>query len=199
MSDKKREFMEKRKKRKAQNRVIIGAVVLVAIVGVALFTVLNQDTAVASRWEGGDYNIGRQIDYSDQLITMTDVELQVEDGKVLIPLDEVIENRLVYYEYNQGGTRLPMLSYISPSGRLVSAVAYCEPCRSESFHIDERQLVCDTCNTRWFLTDLRGLSGGCPDHPPEQMNYEVIDGMIVISEEDILSWVPRDYAAMEGF
>jgi hypothetical protein len=198
LSIKKQEFMEKRQKRRAANRVVIGVFVLVALFGVVVFTTLNSSIPTAKRWEGGTYNIGKQVDYSGKRISMTDIDNQVENGKVVFPLASVVESSFIATEYKKDLTRLPLLAFISPAGRLVVGIGYCEPCRSESFHIDGKDLVCDTCRTRWQLNDLRGLSGGCPNYPPEELNYEVIDGMVVISEADILSWVPREFSEMEG-
>lgn len=195
---KKQEFLEKRQKRRSTNRVVIGIIALVALFGVVSFAILNLNSPTVKRWEGGTYNIGKQMDYSGKRIAMTDIDYTLEDGKLQFPVAEVVDNSFIFTEYQQDRNRLPILAFISPAGRLVAAVSYCEPCRSESFHIDGRDLVCDTCRTRWQLNDLRGLSGGCPNYPPEELNYEVIDGMVVISEADILSWVPREFSEMEG-
>jgi hypothetical protein len=200
VSKKKKEFLEKKRKRRSANRVVIGVFIAMAVFIIVSFTVINSNNtpAIANRWEGGTYNIGRQVDYSGKRIAMTDIELKVEDGKVMYPLDAVIQNSFIYTEYDKNQFRLPLMAFISPSGRVVAAVSYCEPCRSESFHIDGRDLVCDSCRTRWQMSDMRGISGGCKEYAPEELNYEVIDGMVVISEKDIMSWVPRSYQPMEG-
>jgi uncharacterized membrane protein len=158
----------------------------------------NNAPTIAKRWEGGTYNIGQQVDYLGSRVAMTDIKLEIEDGKVMFPLDAVIQNSFIFTEYDQDRFRLPLMAFIHPSGRLVAAVSFCEPCRSESFHIDGRDLVCDSCRTRWAIADFRGISGGCKEYAPEELNYEVIDGMVVISEKDIMSWVPRSYQPMGG-
>jgi uncharacterized membrane protein len=201
VSKKKKEFQEKREKRRFANRVVIGVVVVLFAFIIVSFAMRNSGdniSTIANRWEGGTYNIGKQVDYLGKRVAMTDIELQVDKGKVMFPVEAVVDNSFIYSEYTNERTRLPLMAFISPSGRLVAAVSYCEPCRSESFHIDGRDLVCDSCQTKWQIADLKGISGGCKEYAPEELNYEVVDGMVVIDEADILSWVPRSYQSMEG-
>jgi len=75
---------------------------------------------------------------------------------------------------------------------VVGAVSYCEPCRSSSFHIRDNELVCDSCYTRWEIETLKGIAGGCMAYPPEEINYQADNGMIILDENDIRSWTPRD-------
>jgi hypothetical protein len=67
----------------------------------------------------------------------------------------------------------------------------CEPCQSESFHISGDELVYDSCNTKWTLNELQGVSGGCALYPPEELNYRVVDGKVLILESDLQAWTPR--------
>lgn len=115
------------------------------------------------------------------------VEARVEEGQIRVPLREIEQRRLVKFSY--GGTLL--LAYVAPSGKVVAAVSMCEPCNSTSFHIEENQLVCNTCYTRWELEDLRGIQGGCLEYPPDELPSRAEDGSLVIPEEVVASWRPR--------
>lgn len=98
------------------------------------------------------------------------------------------------YQQAAGGNILPLLAYIAPSGRLVVATSFCEPCRSVKFHFEGNQLVCDTCFTRWDLNTLLGVSGGCISYPPEEVTAEVRGDQIFVPKADLEAWVPRGYA-----
>ncbi len=39
------------------------------------------------------------------------------------------------------------LAYIAPDGKLVTAVSFCEPCRSTRFHVVGYNIFCNTCGT----------------------------------------------------
>ncbi|MBZ4686651.1 MAG: hypothetical protein PWQ96_1975 [Clostridia bacterium] len=189
---KRAEFISGKQRSRRSNRLVIVIFVLVAVVGVGWFAYLTRDTAVLPRrYEGGSYNIGKTPDYKGRTISMTDISNRVRDGKIIISLQEVIDNSIIYSEYQNAGERKAITSFITPAGRLIVAIAMCEPCRSERFHIEENILVCDTCGTRWYLNDLRGISGGCPQYPPEELPYEVQDGKIFIPEDIVKEWQPR--------
>ncbi len=49
------------------------------------------------------------------------------------------------------GGSLPLIAYIAPSGSLVVASSFFEPCRSNSFHIEGEEIVFGACGTRWDL------------------------------------------------
>lgn len=196
MSQKKKEFMEKQNKKIGGNRVFTGVLVFLVIIAAAgAYIKINGETPDAVRWEGGNYTFEQSVDYTGKIVTQTNIELMVEDGKAIIPLEHVSDNGFIYTEYNKDGFRLPLMSYINPSGRLVAAISFCEPCRSQSFHINGDQLICDSCNTRWELATMKGIMGGCMDYPPEEIDYEVVDGNIIIKEQDIRLWTPRDLSA----
>jgi uncharacterized membrane protein len=138
--------------------------------------------------------------YSKGPIEMTSVEPAVADGYVTIPLAEVKARKLASFQYEAvrvpdekgGETALPLLSYIAPSGRVVTAVSLCEPCKSTTFHTEiDGTLVCNVCGTKWDLENLKSVSGACGDYPPLEIANEVEGDLIRIKEADLLSWKPR--------
>lgn len=190
--EKKREFMEQATRYRGPNRVIIFTFLLAAVVLVgAFYAATRSDVAVPRRWEGGSYNVGRQYNYKGQVISMTDIENTYAGGKISFSLEDVQKYKITYLDIYEGAPVDALVSYISPAGRLVVAVAMCEPCRSQRFHIDNNILVCDTCGTRWFLNDLRGISGGCPQYPPEELPYEVNGDTVTVDASLLADWSPR--------
>ena len=171
-----------------------GKILLFILVAVALPVswLLFRD---APRSEAGRAGRGTQVmerlDYQNQSIAMTKVTADLSQGSVSIPLDIVKKNKLVYFEYTRPGGRIPLLAYITPSGKLVTAVSVCEPCKSTSFHIESTQMVCNACFTRWELETLKGISGGCLTYPPDVLTHTLQDGKIFLKEIDLQNWKPR--------
>lgn len=188
----KQEFLDQTTHYRGPNRVILFTFLLAAIVLVGVFyAATRREVEVPSRWEGGNYNVGRQYNYQGQVISMTDIENTYADGKIGFSLEDVKKYKITYLDIYEGASVDALVSYISPAGRLVVAVAMCEPCRSQRFHIDNNVLVCDTCGTRWFLNDLQGISGGCPQYPPEELPYRVEDGSVTVDASLLREWAPR--------
>ena len=135
--------------------------------------------------------VSGKVDYAGQKIPMTDIQAKVEKGKISIPLDVVKEKKMVRFEYEGNGVKIPLLSYVTPSGKVVTAVSMCEPCRSTRFHINDKKIVCNACATEWSLETLKGIQGGCLNYPPDVIPSTIEKDRIQIEEKAILQWKPR--------
>ena len=185
--DKREKVLGEQKKKPPWMLVSLILVVLV-LGGVAYWLIL--------RGTSGQSNIPSQkvtgrVDYAGQTISMVDIQAKVENGKISIPLDVVMEKKIVRFEYEGQGLKIPLLSYITLAGRVITAVSMCEPCRSTRFHIKDKTLVCNACNTEWNLDSLKGIRGGCIDYPPEIIPSTVEKGRVFIDEKVVVNWKPR--------
>ncbi len=129
---------------------------------------------------------------------------QTSDG-LSFPVQDLKDNGIVALKYDRstpmpaeyqaltGGDALPLLSYLAPSGNLVVATSFCEPCRGTSFHIEGDALVCDVCFTRWDLNTLEGISGGCMLYPPEVVTAELRGDTVFVPAADVEAWLPRAF------
>jgi uncharacterized membrane protein len=167
------------------------SLIVIAIVlgGVAFWIIHGKTTAnpkIASQQKVMD-----RVDYAGQTIPMTDIVAKVEKGKISIPLDLVKEKKMVRFEYEGNGVKIPLLAYVTLAGRVVTAISMCEPCRSTRFHIQDKTLVCNACNTEWSLETLKGIQGGCVNYPPEVIPSTVEKDRVQIEEKVVLGWKPR--------
>jgi uncharacterized membrane protein len=163
-------------------------IVAAVLAGVAYWVIAGgtkPDSKIASQ------RVVQGVDYTGQTVQMADIQAKVENGKISIPLDMVKEKKMVRFEYEGKGLKIPLLSYITLAGRVVTAVSMCEPCRSTRFHIKDKTLVCNACYTEWNLETLQGIKGGCMNYPPEVIPNTVENGRILIDENVVLGWKPR--------
>jgi len=134
-----------------------------------------------------------------QSVDMTDIPSAVEDGKVVVDLDDVKKNLMVGFTYpgsqiSVGGANvdMPLVAFIDNNGKLNVSVAMCEPCKSIRFHIEsDNTLTCNTCGAKWNLNDMSPVSGSCAQYPPEEQEYKVKGGKITIDETVLKSWSQR--------
>ncbi len=162
-------------------------IVAVLLAGVG-YWVMKGDTAADPR-VSSQPKVAAKVDYAGQTIGMTDIEAKVENGKISIPLDVVKEKKMVRFEYP--GKGVPLLAYVAPSGRIVTAVSMCEPCRSTRFHISDKKIVCNACATEWNLETLKGIQGGCLNYPPDVIQSTIEKDRIQIDENAVANWKPR--------
>jgi hypothetical protein len=177
------------KKRKPYWVPISLAVVAVVLAGVG-YWLIKGDSAADPR-VSSQPKVGGKVDYAGQKIVMTDIQAKVEKGKISIPLDVVKEKKMVRFEYENNGNKIPLLAYITQTGRVVTAVSMCEPCRSTRFHINDKKIVCNACGTEWNLETLKGIQGGCLNYPPDVISSTIEKNRIQIDEKNITQWKPR--------
>lgn len=188
-------FQEKKKKVLGENKKkrywvpISLAIIAIALAGIG-YWVIQGNTGTNPR-VSSQPKVTSKVDYSGQKIQMVDIQAKAEKGKISIPLSEVLEKRMVRFEYEGNGIKIPLLAYITQSGKVVTAVSMCEPCRSTRFHIQEKTLVCNACYTMWNLESLKGIKGGCLNYPPDVIPSTVENGQIKIDEEVVTQWKPR--------
>lgn len=129
--------------------------------------------------------------YVGRLVSMTRVEPVIEDGLIKLSLNEIDENNIVYFEVENNENQLvPLMAYVTPTGRLFVGSSMCEPCRGRTFSLAGEALVCDTCRTTYAVETHEFISGSqaCGSYPPVNMNPVVENGTITIRLEDVLNW-----------
>lgn len=169
----------------------VKVVVILAVVAIPLAWFIFRDSPDASSGSSAGTKIMDKVSYQNQSIAMTRIEDTVAGGYVEISVDLVKDKKLVYFEYKNAGRQVPLMAYITPTGKLVTAVSMCEPCKSTKFHIENEQMVCNACFTRWTLEGLQGVSGGCLTYPPDVVAHSIEGGKVKIQEKIVLDWKPR--------
>ena len=165
------------------------AVIAIALGGIA-YWLIGGDSGVNSK-VSSQPKVAEKVDYTGQTVAMTDVSVRVENGKISIPVETVLEKKMVRFEYEGNGVKIPLLSYVTRNGKVITAVSMCEPCRSTRFHIKDKSLFCNACNTEWNLETLKGIQGGCLNYPPEVIPSTIVQNQIQIDEKIVAQWKPR--------
>ena len=182
---------------KSPNRkgLFIAAAIAVVVLGAALMMLYNFDRDAES--EAAQYlgeSVTESRSYIGEVVSMTEIEPMIEDGWLTMPLAVISEHNIVYFEMdNDEGFSVPLMAYITPSGRLFAGSSMCEPCQGRTFSLAGETLVCDTCRTTYTIEDQRFISGStaCGAYPPVNMNPLVENGLVKIPLEKVLEWRTR--------
>lgn len=129
--------------------------------------------------------------YTDQTFEQVPITSRIENRKILIPLNLVLEKKIVAFDYEAATVTIPLLAYISNEGKIVTSFRFCEPCNSKNFKIEAMEMVCGNCTTRWKLNNLRGISGNCQKYPPSPIPSQVVGAEIQIDENLVANWKLR--------
>ena len=179
-----------RKRTKKSSRIFFSMAVAAVVIAVVSVWMLPVDVG-AQLLAPSSPRASDKTEYWSKAIKMTDVPSKVENDKISIPLDAVKEKKIVRFEYQGTGVKIPLLSYVTDGGKIVTAVSVCEPCRSTRFHIKDKLIVCNSCYSEWDLETLKGIKGGCLKYPPDVIPHSVESGRIVIDERTVAQWKPR--------
>lgn len=200
--EKKARFFQRQEKVEKQKKIILASGLMLIFLSIASFWLYN--TFNPRTFKGGNYTIGRSVSYQGKKIEMTDIKATVKGGKFMIPLDTVIDKKIIATSYTDGKRKfyndmdfLPITFFVASSGRIVGASAICEPCFGQRFYLQDEDLVCVACGTHWNLNDLRGIFGGCTKYPPEEFKYTVEGSNLVIEETVLKNWKSRYFSEME--
>ncbi|QUH25618.1 Fe-S-containing protein [Serpentinicella alkaliphila] len=168
--------------------------IILTAVGLVLITLIFFVMRGTNEQEKVEYFgnvVAAERSYIGEFISMTVVEPVVADGKIEIDFEEVNTNNIVYFEVENNENQLvPLMAYITPSGRLFTGSSMCEPCRGRTFSLAGETLVCDACRTTYTIEEHKFISGSktCGQYPPVQMNNRIEDGKIVIDLDEVLQW-----------
>ena len=188
MSDynsKKEQFMNKQK---SKTSLLLLVFLLVSVSIVLSIFIIN------SKKESKEY-FGEPVfssrSYAGEIISATSIEPTIENEKIIIPLNIVDEKNIISFELeNDQDFLVPLMVYVTPSGRLFGGSSMCEPCRGRSYSIKEDTLLCDICGTTYDIETHTFISGSpvCGMYPPANMNARIEDGRIIIDLKEVLEW-----------
>ncbi|MBM7865295.1 DUF2318 domain-containing protein [Heliobacterium gestii] len=188
--DNRQEKRQQFQSEKSSGKWYAGAVAATVVAAIAVYVFLG--SAPKGTEAVHSYNIGTKVNYSGKIVSMAPIPtLEAENGKVELPLAVIKEKGLIRAEFKDGKKTVPVMAYVAPSGRVISAVSVCEPCDGTHFTIKNTQVACDTCDTRWDLETLKGMAGGCQSYPPDALTYEVSGDKLLLNAQDLSNWKPR--------
>ena len=188
-SNKKDQFINQRK---SKAPILIG-IITILIVSVITLVFLDKNGNKEELTYYGDPVVSERS-YIGKVIKMTNIEPREDLKTIQIPLDIIDQNNISYFESkNKDGETVPMMAYITPTGRLFVGSSLCEPCRGKTFSLAGETIVCDTCKTTYKIENHEFISGAkvCGQYPPINMKPEIVDGNVVIQKEEVLKWKIR--------
>jgi hypothetical protein len=192
------------KKTFPRNAVVLAVVAVAVIAGAYAMSNRNSEgqaptasseTKYTGRLLPADYVAPKvaEVTVYAETIPMTVIDATQDGGGFTVPLDAVVANKIVRFDYEQkSGEALPMIAYVKTSGKLFVGVSYCPPCQGEGQQIAaDGTLTCESCGTRRVLETNEGLSGACKLYPLDEIPATVDADKIVIDGSVLDSWTPQ--------
>lgn len=168
--------------------VIRAAIIGVLVVGIGGF--LNQLLRTFHPVIENQPDVAMVTMYRDDQIRSTPVEAMMVGGKIGIPLRSVQEHKLVRFFDPEKVQELPMIAYVTPQGKLVTAMSKSEQCGSTDFYLSGDNIHCATCGSYWNMASMEAYAC-CQRFFPDPIPSSVSGDMVVIDPAAVRQWQSR--------
>jgi FTR1 family protein len=108
-------------------------------------------------------------------------EVTFVNGQVAIPLTQVQDGDLHFYQAKENGVEVRFWLYQKPDGKIATVLDACEICGSVGFYKGTTGVVCKNCAAPINPQSV-GMAGGCNPIP---LQAETISDAIIIKETDV--------------
>jgi high-affinity iron transporter len=110
-------------------------------------------------------------------------EITFSNGQVSIPLNQVSDGDIHFYQAKENGVDVRFWLYKKPDGKIATVLDACEICGSVGFYKGTTGVVCKNCAAPINPQSV-GMAGGCNPIP---LNAETTPDAIIIREADVAS------------
>lgn len=168
--------------------VIRGAIIVVLVVGIGAF--LNQLLRTFHPVIEKQPDVAMVTMYRDEQIRSTPVEAVMVGGKIGVPLRTVQEHKLVRFFDPEKQQEVPIIAYITPQGKLVTAMSKSEQCGSTDFYLSGNNIHCASCGSYWNMASMEAYAC-CQRFFPDPIPSSVSGDMVVIDPAAVRQWRSR--------
>lgn len=173
---------------KVKRWAIRGALIVVLVVGVGAF--LDQLLRTFHPVIEKQPDVAMVTMYRDDQIRSTPVEAVMVGGKIGVPLRTVQEHKLVRFFDPEKVQDIPMIAYVTPQGKLVTAMSKSEQCGSTDFFLSGNNIHCASCGSYWNMASMEAYAC-CQRYYPDPIPSTVSGEMVVIDPAIVRQWQSR--------
>lgn len=127
--------------------------------------------------------------YRDERIPSTMVEAKMNQGFITVSLKAVLEKKLVRFFDPEGMQDIPMIAYVTPQGKLVTAMSKSEQCGSTDFYLSGNDIHC-ACGSYWNMASMEAYAC-CARFYPDPFPSTVSGDEVRIDPAIIRNWKSR--------
>ena len=135
-------------------------------------------------------SIGYGITPSKEKIVSSSMKGAIDGNDIVIPSEQVSNYRIVRINDPEGIQTVPILLYVTPRGKIVTAMSISESCRSNDFYLEGENIHCANCPSYWNMESLEAYAC-CQKYYPEPIPSTVTNGMVRIDKHLVQQWRTR--------
>jgi hypothetical protein len=128
--------------------------------------------------------------YDSNTVSMTAVAFRIDGGDIVFSLDDLRKYRLIRFEYPAKNIVRPVMAYIDPDGRAVTAISISDHCGSTEFEIRDNQIYCAHCPSHWDMRTMEPYAC-CGTYYPDPIASRVVGNEVRIPKDEVEKWAGR--------
>ena len=114
----------------------------------------------------------------------------IDGNDIIVSKDEVMNDRIVRITDPEGIQQVPILIYVTPHGKLVTAMSISESCRSNDFYLEGDDIHCANCPSYWNMESMDAYAC-CQKYYPDPIPSRIVAGQIRIDKDLVQHWRTR--------
>lgn len=126
----------------------------------------------------------------EQKIPSTKIAAHIDQGAIVIPLKLIRDAKLVRFFDPDSIQTFPMIAYITPEGKVVTAMSLSENCRSTDFYLQGHNIHCAACPSYWNMSSLEAYAC-CQQFFPDPIPSTLVNNEVRIDTSVVRNWRSR--------
>ncbi|MFA5833009.1 MAG: Fe-S-containing protein [Bacteroidota bacterium] len=180
--------VEQSKQQKYIKLVSAGILALVLVLGITYF--FNTINRTYHPVIDHQPSVGYGVSAASGKIMSNKMSATMDGNDIIIPSDVVLNYRIVRVNDPEGIQTVPILLYVTPRGKVVTAMSISESCRSNDFYLDGNDIHCANCPSYWNMESLEAYAC-CQKYYPEPIPSKIVAGQIRIDKNLVQQWRTR--------
>lgn len=123
-------------------------------------------------------------------VNSTIVAARREGPFIIVSLTDLREKRIVRFFDPESVQTVPILAYLTGSGRVVTAMSISENCRSRDFYLEGENIHCANCPSYWNASSLEAYAC-CQKYHPDPIPSTVLGDEVRIEAVTARRWQTR--------
>lgn len=123
-------------------------------------------------------------------INSTLVTARIEGPFIIVSSKELSDRRIIRFFDPESVQNVPVIVYLTPAGRVVTAMSISENCRSKDFYLEGENIHCANCPSYWNASSLEAYAC-CQKYYPDPIPSTVLGDEIRIEAAAIRTWQTR--------
>lgn len=105
-------------------------------------------------------------------------------------VNDLLKYSLVKFNDPKNIISVPLISYLTSDGKIVTAISFSENCKSNDFYLNGKNIHCANCPSYWNKESLEAYAC-CANYYPQPINSKIFGNEVRIYYEVLEAWKPR--------